>query len=68
MVIYTWKTQKVGKSFDYKVLKLIPRTIRNKNGYFVDSKIIKTGNFPTRVRAKGQAQRWVRYYKGANKI
>ena len=62
MVIYSWKTKKVGKEFKAEVTKLIPRKIVNKFGSYVDTKTIKERTFTTRARAKGYAQKWVRYY------
>ena len=62
MIRYTWNTKKKEKGFEFNVQKLVPRKTPNKIGHYVDTTTIKSGLFKTRARAKGQAQRYVRYY------
>ena len=61
MVIYTWKTKKTKKGFQYKVSKVIPLK-KPVKGYYARTTTVKKGLLTTRARAKSQAQRWVRYY------
>jgi len=67
MVIYTWRTKKSKNGFKYEVSKLTPRKTPNKIGHYVDTKVIKTNTLKTRARAKGFAQKWVKYYNSKKK-
>ena len=68
MGFFTWRTNKINNGFEYKILKVTSLNKPTKEGLYAKTEIVKQGVFPTRARAKGQAQRWVRYLKGAKKI
>jgi hypothetical protein len=67
MAIFSWRTHKKKKGFDYEVKQITPRNTPTKSGMYATTKTIKAGNLPTRARAKKQAQRWVRYYNARRK-
>ena len=60
---YTWNTKKTEKGFMFIVSKMTPRTTADEKGHFVDTEIVKQGTRPTRIKAKGTAQKWCAYYK-----
>lgn len=61
----SWRTTKVAAGFDFAVIEIISRSEPDADGKYADLVTLKTGNRPTRAQAKGLAQRWVRYFKGA---
>lgn len=68
MVIYSWKTKKTKEGFKYDVQEIKPLKNKNSKGYYADIKVIKTGLKPTRARAKGTAQKYVRFYNSKKKL
>jgi len=56
--VITWRTKKTETGFEWFVIEI---------RYGQDNVILKTGTCKTRARAKGLAQRWVRFLKHETK-
>ncbi|MCK5505514.1 MAG: hypothetical protein KAJ10_10145 [Thermodesulfovibrionia bacterium] len=63
MKIYSWKTKKTDKGFEYTVTANTPRTTPNAKGRYMDTETVKTGTLPTRARTKAKAQKWCSYLR-----
>lgn len=61
--IYSWSTKKVDNGFKAIVTKSVTRSTPNANGKYADTEIVQQAVTTTRARARGWAQKWVRYYK-----
>lgn len=61
--IYTWRTSKVEKGYQFKVLKIVPRKTPDKQGQFADTSTVKTGVLPSRDKAKRMAIKWIRFFR-----
>ena len=61
-IYYSWSTKKNGEEFIWTVTKNISRATNNDSGGYLDTETVKTGSLSTRARARGAAQRWVKYY------
>lgn len=59
---YSWNTKKTEAGFKWIVTENISKSTPNKNGSYVDTKILEFGVLPTRVRAKAQAIRWCNHF------
>lgn len=63
--IYSWGTKKTEAGFKFVVTENISRTTPNDQGRYVDTKVIKEGELPTRARAKSRGQKWCNYMRTA---
>lgn len=61
--IYSWKTTKTEDGFKFVVTENVSRETPNEQGRYVDSKIVKVGQLPTRARAKTTGQKWCAYLR-----
>ena len=52
--LVSWNTAKTATGYRFKVTAFV---------YGEGTETLKSGELPTRARAKSQAQAWVRYYK-----
>ena len=69
-ITFGWRTKKVGNKFNFVVTRGKSRTTPNKDGRYIDDKIIHAGTRNTRARASGVAKRYALFYrrKRDNKI
>ena len=63
MVIFGFRTKKTKAGFDFVVTRGTERKKANKEGQFVDTKIIHAGTRRTRARATGTAKSFVSFYR-----
>lgn len=59
----SWNTTKTADGFAFKVYEIVGHTEPTAAGSFAEFITLKTGVSRSRAKAKGLAQRWVRYLK-----
>lgn len=63
MVNYIWRTEKIKKGYEFKVVKLKPLKKPDLKGQYVKTIVIKRGIKNSRAKARNLAKKWVLYYK-----
>ena len=62
--MHSFRTTKIKKGeFEFRVFEGTIRKTPNKQGSFLDSKVIRKGSFPTRARATKRAKVFVKFFR-----